>query len=187
LRHPIAGWPLWAWLLAASALGVVLGLLAGRWAEGGAAPAAWRGTVRRVIDGDTLVAAGRRGPVTVRLAGIDAPERAQPCGAEAKAALLAYAPPGEEVAVRHIGVWTHGRPVAWVAARPGPAAPLERDLSLLMVRSGHAYPYPGKPCYPRCAELAAAEEEARAARRGCWAAGEPERPWAYRERIMGKR
>src|SRR3972149_6788935 len=139
-RHPIAGWPLWAWLLAASALGVVLGLLDGRWAEGGAAPAAWRGAVRRGSDGGTLAV---------------------------------HAPPGEEVAVRHIGVWTHVRPVAWVAARPGPAAPMERDLSLLMVRSGHAYPYPGKPCYPRCAELAAAEEEARAARRGCWAAGGP--------------
>src|SRR3972149_4115030 len=109
-RHPIAGWPLWAWPLPASALGAVLGLLAGRWAGGGAAPAAWRGTVRRVIDGDTLVAAGRRGPVTVRLAGIDAPERAQPGGAGGQAAPPAPPPPG---APSPGGPRAPGRPPRW--------------------------------------------------------------------------
>lgn len=176
---------LWQWLLLASVLGILLGLLAARWADGRGAPPPWRGVIWQVTDGDTLVV--RRPPqerVRIRLAGIDAPETAQPCGAEAKAHLAGLAPQGARVAVQPLGIWTHGRRVAWVAARPGNAP--EADLSLAMVRAGYAYRYPGQPCHPLCEPLAAAEAAAREARLGCWAAGAPERPWDYRRRRAGR-
>ena len=56
-----------------------------------------RATVERIIDGDTLVARLAGGAETIRLFGLQARERGQPCAGEATARLAGLAPPGTTV------------------------------------------------------------------------------------------
>ena len=128
----------------------------------------------RVIDGDSLEVAG----VRVRLHGIDAPEREQSCrdaegrsyacGREAARALAA-AVAGRSVTCTPVEVDRYDRDVA-ICTMDG------ADLGETMVRAGHALAYArrGRGRY------AAAEREAREARRGVWT-GEFERPAAWRQ------
>jgi endonuclease YncB( thermonuclease family) len=62
----------------------------------------------------------------------------------------------------------------------------EEMLNIAIVRAGYAYAYrPPGHRVDRWDEVQAAEEEARDARRGVWAAGPEggERPWVYRAKI----
>lgn len=129
----------------------------------------------RVLDGDSLVAAG----VEIRLLGIDAPEggqtcrrkrhpgkgRGQPwdCGAAAREVLARLAGSGT-VSCRIRARDVYGRALATCRAKG-------RSLNAGMVRSGYAVSYGGR--YRR------EEQEARAARRGLWD-GEFQRPRDWR-------
>ncbi len=117
----------------------------------------------RVIDGDSLEVAG----VSVRLFGIDAPEREQDCrdaagktyscGRSAQRALAA-AIAGREVTCTPVDVDQYKRDVSVCTADNG-------DLGEAMVRGGHALDYT-RHSRGRYAD---AEREAREARRGLWA------------------
>lgn len=118
-----------------------------------------------VIDGDTLEIGGR----TIRLLHIDAPETGQPHGAVATGALAALTA-GHRVVCRGARSDAYGRLLA--ECRAG-----QRDLGAALVRQGHAV------VFRRYGDThAALEAEARAARRGLWAAPAPVMPWAYRAR-----
>ncbi len=129
-----------------------------------------------VTDGDTIEVDGRR----IRLRGIDAPETAQscqeasgrpyPCGREAREALALFLR-GHDVACRPLYRDRYGRDVADCVRDDG------IDVAGHMVRSGHALDWPK---YSDGA-FAAAEAEARAARRGLWR-GRFTRPWEYRRK-----
>lgn len=131
------------------------------------------GTVTRVSDGDTLwvrPADGGR-PIKIRLDGVDAPEICQPGGREARnklEQLVLRQPVTVEVRLRD----DYGRRVATLR-REG------RDIGEQLVRQGLAwnYRYHGVP-----GPYAAAEGEARAARRGVF--GDPAAlpPREFRER-----
>lgn len=84
------------------------------------------GHVDRVIDGDTLVLQGQ----PVRLWGVNAPERRQPGGAAAKAALEALTA-GQTIYCLWWGDRSWQRLVALCAAGG-------RDLGLSLINSGHA-------------------------------------------------
>jgi len=128
--------------------------------------------VARVVDGDTLVIAETR----IRLRAVDAPERSQSCtdargqlrlaGEDARLALTAKIAGQELVCVAH-GHDAHGRMVAACAMGA-------EDLGAWLVRFGYAFAYRS---FGR--EYIAAEDEARAARRGLWA-GRCEPPWEWR-------
>ncbi len=122
-----------------------------------------------VSDGDTVTILVGGRPEKVRLAGIDAPEKAQPFGARAKqyAASIVY---GHEVLLERSGGDRYGRTVGRV--RVG-----GRSLNEEMVRAGLAWHY---RAYSNDARLAALEAEARLARRGLWADPAPGPPWAFR-------
>ena len=139
-----------------------------------AQPAAER-TIRgvaRVVDGDTLVVAETR----IRLRAVDAPERSQACtderglrrlaGEDARLALTAKIAAQELVCVAREED-RHGRAVATCALGA-------EDLGAWLVRSGYAFAYRSFG-----SEYVAAEDEARAARRGLWA-GNCALPWEWR-------
>lgn len=125
----------------------------------------------RVVDGDTIELAGRR----VRLFGIDAPEYDQvcdrdgqpwACGAAATEALSRHLA-GRTVTCREVEIDRHGRSVARCFAGG-------EEINAWAVREGWAV------AYRRYSDLyAAAEAEARAARRGLWS-GRFELPEVHR-------
>jgi endonuclease YncB( thermonuclease family) len=132
----------------------------------------------RVVDGDSLIVGASR----IRLYGIDAPEGKQrcrdaqghsyACGEAAHRALLDTIA-GREVSCTPVGS-SHDRSVAVCTANG-------RDLSDAMVRSGHAL----ELRQHSRGRYAAAEREARDARRGLWA-GDFERPAEWRRREGGR-
>jgi endonuclease YncB( thermonuclease family) len=127
----------------------------------------------RVIDGDSLDLGGER----IRLYGIDAPEgrqscndvagRPYACGRTASRA-LATAIAGRRVTCTAVDHDRYGREVA-ICTVDG------RDLGELMVRSGHALDY----AQHSRGRYAAAQREARDAKRGIWA-GSFEDPAVWR-------
>ena len=130
----------------------------------------------RVVDGDSLLIGASR----IRLFGIDAPEgrqqchdaqrRAYGCGEMARRALLSTIA-GREVSCTPVGA-SHDRSVALCTANG-------RDLSDAMVRGGHAL----ELRQHSKGRYAAAEREAREARRGLWA-GSFEQPAEWRRENM---
>lgn len=128
----------------------------------------------RVVDGDSLEIAG----VRVRLHGIDAPERDQDCRdgygqtyscGRAATRALADAIAGRSVTCIPVQVDQYDRDIARCTVD-------DADLGEIMVRGGHALDY----ARHSRGRYAAAEREARAARRGIWA-GTFEAPATWRQ------
>lgn len=102
------------------------------WAQAQPSADAWQARVLRVIDGDTVVVAAASGVhVTVRLAGIDAPERCQDWGAQARDALEQRLQ-GRTVLVRSTGLDLHHRTLATLHLA-------DEDLNAWLVAQGHAW------------------------------------------------
>lgn len=136
-------------------------------------PAQWEGVVIRVTDGDSLWVRPGNGERSrrIRISGIDAPELCQPYGQEARAA-LAQQVRGRRLVLQVLRMDDYGRPLARLALDGD-------DLARRLVLQGHAWSYryqqdPGP--------YALEESEAREARRGLFAAPQPERPYDFRKR-----
>jgi endonuclease YncB( thermonuclease family) len=128
----------------------------------------WR--VVSVHDGDTLRVIDRDNvEVKVRLLGIDAPETGQAFGTKSRDALAAMVK-GKAVELVGSEKDRYGRTLATVMVG-GVNANLE------MVRKGLAWHFTR---YSKDPQLAEAEREARAAKRGLWADAEPVAPWKWR-------
>lgn len=139
------------------------------------APAlAMSGVVTRVSDGDTVWVrpddAPKRKPVKVRLVGIDAPERCQPWGAEATAALSARVL-HQRVEVPTRGRDTHGRVLGGLRLADG------SDVAAWMVAQGLAW----SPRYRRHpGPYAREQQDAQQRRAGLFADAAPVEPWLFR-------
>jgi endonuclease YncB( thermonuclease family) len=124
--------------------------------------------VSSVEDGDSLVvktvATGES--VVIHIAGVDAPELSQPGGAEAKG-FLGQLLTGKRVTVRL------KRTIEGVARIEIGGS----DVSLRLIQSGMAWHCPR---FAKEDDLAAAEAEARRAKRGLWSRAQPTPPWLYR-------
>jgi endonuclease YncB( thermonuclease family) len=127
-----------------------------------------------ISDGDTLTAGcginGAPQTITVRLAEVDAPEKAQPYGFRSAQNLsgLCFR---RQAQVRPVSQDRHGRTVAQVACNG-------HDASAQQVRAGMAwvfvrYAAKGSPLY-------GLERDARVNRRGIWADAHPVAPWEWR-------
>ena len=133
------------------------------------------GTVTAVIDGDTLTVLVDQQQVKVRLAGIDAPERKQDYGTVAKS-FLSDRVFGRYVSVEVTGQDRYGRTLGVVHVDGA-------NVNLSLVRAGLAWHYVR---FSDDTELAAAEREAREARRGLWERDDAVPPWEWRRQNRAK-
>ena len=126
-----------------------------------------RGTVGRAKDGDTIVVDG----LTIRLAGIDAPESKQPFG-EAATGYLATACVGREVFVEVLGEDRYRRQLGVVYLLDRPAS-----LNAEMVHAGLAWRYHAE----KSEWLKELEDSSRKRRAGLWSDEYPIAPWDWRK------
>lgn len=132
------------------------------------------GTVGRIFDGDSFLVRPAKGrDVDVRLQDIDAPEKSQPYGNTARAALVKLIA-DRKVFVDVIETDRYGRKVVRVYREPD-----RLDVAKEMVREGHVWVY-RRTVHDR--SLIELEDAARASHRGLWALPAEDRlpPWQYR-------
>lgn len=129
------------------------------------------GIIKTVADGDTFRVQIDRKLQKIRLHGIDAPEIGQEFGTEARD-FVRELTSGQTLNVERIGSDRYGRDVAIVRLPDG------RSLNAELVR--HGYAWWSRRHAPDNLELADAEREARAQKRGLWRQAEPVPPWVWR-------
>lgn len=145
------------------------------------------GNVMGIKDGDTIkVLDAARVLHTVRLAGIDAPERDQPFGSESTrylSSLLA----GKEVFVETSKLDQYGRALGkvWVQPMDCPSCGKTLNANHAQLLAGMAwwYRYYAEDQTPEDrGRYESAEDEARARKLGLWAAPDPINPYEWRKR-----
>lgn len=130
----------------------------------------------RVVDGDTLVflsATGRK--MTLRLAGIDAPEKSMPYGDLATKTLIQLLA-AEDVTVLATKTDRYGRTIATVFSQAG-------DVNLALIKKGlawHYKRYAHEQSSSDAATYARSESTARESGVGLWQEARPVPPWLYR-------
>lgn len=133
-------------------------------------------TVVSISDGDTVtIRSVSRGERRVRLAAIDAPERDQAGGAVSHRSLSDLLL-GKSVRVEEKYTDRYGRVVAKLFVEGS-------DAGLQQLRRGMAWHYLHHAAEQTAADrqaYAAAEQEARRARRGLWSEAKPVAPWEFR-------
>jgi len=149
-----------------------------------------------VSDGDTLTArcnaaaSQTKQTVRVRLHGIDAPERGQPYGRQARRALQNLVLK-KTVALHCHTTDTYQRRVCtvWTARKPAsPATPKDaytQDVGLSLIKQGMAwwYRYYAHEQPPQQREqYRRAEQQAKRQRTGLWRAAAPVAPWDWRRK-----
>ena len=129
------------------------------------------GKVVKVADGDTITVLYDSEQIKIRLAGIDAPEKAQPFGSVARQSMSEMLF-GKEVRVVEQGRDRYGRTIGRVYQG-------EVDVSAEQIKQGMAWVYRK---YSKEAALYQLEDEAKQHRIGLWTDAEPTPPWAWRKR-----
>ncbi|MBC5992661.1 thermonuclease family protein [Pontibacter cellulosilyticus] len=124
-----------------------------------------------VKDGDTVVLLKNGEEVTVRLFGVDTPEKNQAFGQRAKqfTSDLAF---GKQVRLITHNKDRYGRTVGTIILPDG------RNLNEELIRNGYAWHY---KAYSKDVNLANAEADARRFKRGLWADANPTAPWDFRK------
>ena len=123
-----------------------------------------------VLDGDTVLIKRESGLIKIRLAEIDAPEKAQTFGETSRRSLSGMAL-GKQVKVASQVFDQYGRMVAHLSVDG-------LDLNAEQIRRGMAWEYSN---FHSNRALIALQEEARQAPRGLWAQGNPIPPWDWRK------
>lgn len=123
-----------------------------------------------VLDGDTVIVQQAGKKTTIRLAGIDAPEKLQEFGIASRDALAALVL-RKEVRVTAKTVDDYGRVVALLQIG-------RINVNEEQLRRGMAWEYSH---YHSDQALIALQAEAQHARRGLWAGAKPVPPWEFRK------
>jgi len=123
-----------------------------------------------VLDGDTVLVKRANGLVKIRLAEIDAPEKAQTFGETSRRSLSDMVL-GKQVQVASQAVDQYGRMVAHLSMDG-------LDVNAEQIRRGMAWEYSH---FHGNRELVALQEEAKQAPRGLWALSNPTPPWEWRK------
>ena len=127
------------------------------------------GKVVHVLDGDTLILLQNKTQYRIRLTEIDAPEKNQPFGAQARKHLMALCHNGRAQVFVH-GKDKYGRTLGRVYCNGV-------DANAEQVRAGLAWVYDR---YVSDLTLYQLQSDARRARRGLWAGKDPIPPWQWR-------
>lgn len=133
------------------------------------------GTVVRVADGDTVTITVGQRTHKVRIDGIDAPERSQAFGEQARVS-LADMTEGQTVQAFCSKIDRFGRDVCKVKRG-------DTDVGLEQIRRGlawHFKRYADEQSSSDRAAYASAEDDARRGQRGLWAEPTPQAPWDWR-------
>lgn len=136
---------------------------------------ALEGVVTAVLDGDMIRLQLTTGPVTVRLANIDAPETRQPGGPEARMALFDRLI-GERVSIEVRSQDADEQMVAVVFLG-------DENINGWMVKQGHAWADRQQADAP---DYCIWENGARSLRRGLWGREEWLAPWEWRQGGRGQ-
>lgn len=136
--------------------------------------AEFTGKVIAVLDGDTLLVMRGGHPVKVRLAEVDAPEKAQPYGIASQKS-LAEMVMGKQIQVASRAVDDYGRMVATVSID-------ELNVNYEQVRRGMAWEYSR---FHSNRELMALQRGAQQAKRGLWAGADAVEPSQWRKQHPG--
>ncbi len=145
-------------------------LFSSLFAAGAAQAGVFTTRVIAVLDGDTLLVMRGDKPVKLRMAEIDAPEKAQPYGAASQKS-LADMVMGKQVQVESRAVDDYGRIVATISVDG-------LDVNREQVRRGLAWEYSR---FHSNKELVALQREAKQARRGLWAGDDIVEPSQWRK------
>ena len=129
------------------------------------------GKVVKVADGDTITVLRDSEQIKIRLACIDASEKAQPYGSAARQSMSEMLF-GKEVRVVEQGRDRYGRIIGRVYQG-------DVDVSAKQIKQGMAWVYRK---YTKEAALYQLEDEAKQHRLGLWADAEPTPPWAWRKK-----
>ena len=136
--------------------------------------AEFTGKVIAVLDGDTLLVMRGGHPVKVRLAEVDAPEKAQPYGIASQKS-LAEMVMGKQIQVASRAVDDYGRMVATVSID-------ELNVNYEQVRRGMAWEYSR---FHSNRELMALQRGVQQAKRGLWAGADAVEPSQWRKQHPG--
>lgn len=136
-----------------------------------------QGRVVGVSDGDTIsVLASNKRQYKIRLQGIDAPEKAQPYGQKCKEDLMTQAINLTADVEAH-KLDRYGRVLGKVTIEG-------KDIALTQIQNGcgwHYTAYAKEQSADDQTAYAAAEQQARKAKRGLWKEKQPEAPWDFRK------
>lgn len=123
-----------------------------------------------VLDGDTVLVKRGNGLTKIRMAEIDAPEKAQVFGETSKRSLSDMVL-GKQIKVVSQAVDQYGRMVAHISVDG-------LDVNAEQIRRGMAWEYSN---YHSNHVLVALQNEAKQAPRGLWALSDPTPPWEWRK------
>lgn len=123
-----------------------------------------------VLDGDTILILRQGKPVKLRMANIDAPEKAQAFGKQSRASLLEMVGK-KQVRVDTRAVDQYGRVIGLISVDG-------RSINQEQVRRGMAWEYSNRHSDKTYLAL---QNEARQAQRGLWAQTTPQAPWQWRK------
>jgi micrococcal nuclease len=130
----------------------------------------YEGTIIRVVDGDTYVFLTATGSLTVRMLGIDAPERDQPFSKESSEFLSKYL--NKQATTKVNGTDKEDRSVGTLFVNG-------RDINLLSIKGGYSWHYKR---YSDDKDYAEAEEYAQKNKLRIWSFPNPIPPWTWRQR-----
>jgi len=134
--------------------------------------AAWATPViKQVYDGDTVKIQDGDRLYKLRITDIDAPERNQKYGKQARRALIKLCKHAD-ISVRLIGIDKYQRDLGYLSCNNIP-------VSEFMITEGHAW---FNARYSSNLYLQTTEEDARHARRGLWKQKRPIPPWVWRQK-----
>jgi micrococcal nuclease len=133
------------------------------------------GRVVSVTDGDTIAILVDQKRITIRLDGIDAPEKSQAFGTKSREALAGLVF-GKTARVETRGKDRYGRTIGVVFIDGV-------NVNAKQVEAGFAWHYKK---YSNDSELDQLEQKAKAARRGLWFDSAPVEPWNFRSRSKSK-